>query len=99
MAVQLFNLDNDNDKDIIDWLSGLTSGSKSSEIRAAIRLYIGKPKEPSPLDIINELRAIKTQLDQIKLGQGADAGSGDEPEKASKNLDDLLNRLEGGEFG
>lgn len=96
----LLNFDSETDKDIIEWLAGLEPGSKSAEIRAAIRLYMDKPKEPSLTDVINEVRAIKAQIDQIKvISSGDNSAFRDEPEQASRNLDDLLNRLEGGEFG
>jgi hypothetical protein len=97
----LLKLDESLDKDIVEWLARVKDGFKTSEIKAAIRLYMGNPKEPSLTEIINELRAIKAQIDQIKVVSNGDgsATSKDEPEKASRNVDDLLSRLEGGEFG
>lgn len=101
MPSVLLNFDEKLDKDIIEWLAKLGVGSKSAEIRKAIRLYMGNPKEPSLTEIINELRAIKAQIDQIKVISNGDGStdSKDEPAKASRNVDDLLSRLEGGEFG
>lgn len=97
MATRLFNFDDKEDRDIIEWLDNLSAGTKSAEVRAAIRDRMGKPKEPTLSEIIAELRSIKVQLERISSAS-LSAESSEEPQRAAKNLDDLLSRLESGEF-
>lgn len=95
-TIRVFSFDHEGDKDILDWLDGLQNQTRSQEVRAAIRRFMGGA-EPTNADII---RAIETL--QVKLESGytvyQNADRGEEPETAARNLDDLLGRLKAGEF-
>ena len=93
-----FSLDAETDRDIVRWLD--QQSNRSAAIREAIRYYMAREAGVTLADVLAEIRALPSRLSVVAIdGELETPISGDEPTEAAANLDGLLDRLSGEDWG
>jgi hypothetical protein len=93
-VVKNFSLDPSRDRDVLRWLD--EQNNQSAAIREAIRYYLAREQGLTLADVLAEIRALPSRLAIVDAIPADAPATGDEPQEAARNLDDLLNRLDEG---
>ena len=86
-----FTLNSEKDADILDWLDGLASGEKSSQIRDAVRSYIRSwaGEDITLRDIMREIQDLKRHGVVVQSGVVEESDGCDEPPDIVNTLKNL----------
>jgi len=68
------------DRDLIEWISSITSGERQGVVKAALRAGAGRVRRDKVDDVLTELRALAKKVATMRVvAAGGDAGGDDTP--------------------